>query len=73
MEIMSCERFSHIIETNVLKYNTSYMDTIVNYCDENQMEIETAAKLVSGILKDKLYCEAQDLNYVSEKSAKLPL
>ena len=55
MEIMSCERFSHIIETNVLKYNTSYMDTIVNYCDENQMEIETAAKLVSGILKDKLY------------------
>jgi hypothetical protein len=36
------------------------------------MEVETAAKLINGVIKERLRVEAEDLNYL-EKPARLPL
>lgn len=72
LEILTTQKFSSIIEETVQEKRLSYMDAIVWWCEKNEMEVETAAKLINGIIKEKIKVEAQELNYL-EKSAKLPL
>lgn len=72
LEILTTQKFSSIIEQTVQEKRLSYMDAIVWWCEKNEMEVETAAKLINGIIKEKIKVEAQELNYL-EKSAKLPL
>ena len=61
-----------IIETMVRDQNVSYMDAIFYWCEKNEMEVETAAKLISPLIKEKMLVEAQDLNII-KKSARLPI
>lgn len=72
LEVLTTSKFSEIIETIVCKKKLSYMDAIVWYCEREGMEIETAAKLVSAVIKAKLETEAQELNFLP-KTSKLPL
>lgn len=66
--------FSLSIESIVAKKNISYMDAIVLYCEETGLEIELAAKLVSGALKSKIQFEAEELNFLPKSNTvKLPL
>ena len=50
----------------------SYMDAVLHYCDQNNMEPETAAQLVNTKLKAQIREEAEVLNFLP-KTAKLPL
>ena len=50
----------------------SYMDAVVYYCEENDIEIETVGKFISKVLKEKIELEARDLNYLP-KVGKLPI
>ena len=53
---------------------SNYIDAVVFYCEENEIEIEKVSKLISKPLKEKLRCEALDLNFLKKTSrAKLPL
>ena len=70
--IMTTAKFSAMIEGMVKELNVPYMDAIVHYCSRNDIEIETAAKLLNTIIKSKIEAEAMDLNYLP-KEAKLPL
>tara|TARA_B100001778_G_C18487345_1_gene583341 strand:- start:235 stop:456 length:222 start_codon:yes stop_codon:yes gene_type:complete len=70
--IMTTAKFSAMIEGMVKELNITYMDAIVHYCSRNDIEIETAAKLLNTIIKSKIEAEAMDLNYLP-KEAKLPL
>ena len=66
--------FSLTIETLVSKKNIPYMDAVLIYCEETGLEVELAAKLVSGALKSKIQIEAQDLNFLPKSNTtKLPL
>lgn len=66
--------FSMAIEELVYMKDIPYIDAIVMYCEETGFEIETAAKLVSGVLKSKIRMEAEDLHYLEKSNtAKLPL
>ena len=49
------------------------MDAIVHYCERNDMEIETAAKLLNNKIKQSIASEASDLNMMKEKIQKLPV
>lgn len=69
---MTSQKFSLMIEETVREKRLSYMDAIVWWCEKNEMEIETAAKLINGVIKEKIRVEAQDLNYM-EKTARLPI
>jgi hypothetical protein len=69
---MTSAKFSIIIEKTVQKHRLSYMDAIVWWCEENEMEIEVAAKLCNGVIKEKLRYEAQELNFL-EKPNRLPI
>lgn len=66
--------FSLNIEEIVYMKDISYMDAILEYCDQNDVEIEVAASLISNNLKSKIQLEAEDLNFLPKSNTtKLPL
>lgn len=48
------------------------MDAVVLYCEEQEMEIESAAKLLNVKIKGQLEAEARDLNFLPREN-KLPI
>ena len=64
--------FSLYIEDKVVKDRVGYMDAIINYCNEMDIEIDNIGPLVNQSLKDKLQIEAEDSNLM-KKRGKLPL
>ena len=63
-------KFSAEIERLVLKSEglITYIEAVVTYCQENEIEVETVAKLISTPLKERLRHEAQCLNYMKQSS-----
>ena len=74
MNAEDINRFSMAIEELVYMKDIPYIDAITEYCNDTGLEIEVAAKLVSGVLKSKIQIEAEDLHYLEKSNtAKLPL
>ena len=63
-------KFSAEIERLVLKSEglITYIEAVVTYCQENEIELETVPKLISKPLKERLKHEAQRLNYMKQTS-----
>lgn len=73
-KFISKERFAEEIEALVLKTRMNYIDAIVEYCSTNDIEIETVGKLISKPLKEKIKCDAVELNYLKRTTkGKLPI
>ena len=71
--IMNSKEFSLEIEKIVQeKKGISYMDAILKYCEENELDPGTVAPMITKTLKDKITIEAQNLNYLP-KTGQLPL
>jgi len=68
-------RFAHEIETLVQKNpGMSYIDAVIHFCEKNSIDVESVPKLIPKPLKEKLKCEAMELNFLKRSSrAKLPL
>ena len=45
----------------------TYMDAIMDYCYKNQLEVESAAKLVNQKIKKQLKEEATKLNFIKDE------
>jgi len=73
VEIMNTQAFSMKIEQVVKEKRITYFDAVLWYCEKNEIEIETGAKLINTIIKKKIEAEASDMNCLKEKSAKLPV
>jgi hypothetical protein len=56
--------FTKMIESTTREKNLSYMEAIIDICEENDIEPEDIAKYISGIIKDKLEAEARSLNFL---------
>jgi hypothetical protein len=70
---MNSKEFSLEIEKIVQeKKGISYMDAILKYCEENELDPGTVAPMITKTLKDKITIEAQNLNYIP-KTGQLPL
>ena len=66
--------FSLAIEELVYMKDIPYIDAVVEYCEQTGFEIETAAKLVSGVLKAKIQMEAEELHFLEKSNtSKLPI
>jgi hypothetical protein len=68
----SPNEFSLYIEEKVTKEKIGYMDAIIQYCEEIDIDIESISKLVNQSLKDKVQNEAEEQNYIKRRG-KLPL
>ena len=68
-------KFAENIETLVLENKEmNYIDAIVHFCEQNNIDIESVPKLISKPLKEKIKCDAQELNFMKRTSrAKLPV
>jgi hypothetical protein len=68
----SPNEFSLYIEERVLRESIGYMDAIIQYCSEVDIDVESISKLINQSLKDKVQIEAEEGNYF-KKRGKLPL
>jgi hypothetical protein len=68
-------KFAENIESLVLENKEmNYIDAIVHFCDQNNIDVESVPKLISKPLKEKIKCDAQELNFMKKTSrAKLPI
>ena len=72
---MNSKEFSLIIEGVVKdKKPITYMDAIIWYCEQNQIEVESVGRLISKALKEKIQVEASKANLIKvEQAGKLPV
>ena len=72
-KFISREKFTEDIEKFVLETQMSYIDAIITYCEQKNIEIESVGKLISKPLKEKIRYEASELNFLKRTShGKLP-
>tara|TARA_R100000742_G_C4266584_1_gene84694 strand:+ start:198 stop:461 length:264 start_codon:yes stop_codon:yes gene_type:complete len=65
------QEIEHLVHHNS---DMNYIDAIVFFCDKNNIDIESISKLISKPLKEKLKCDAVELNFIKKTSrAKLPI
>jgi len=71
--IVSTE-FVKTIERLAIETGGNYIDVIVEYCQRNNIEIETAAAIIksSPLIKSRVQIEAENLN-ILQKTARLPI
>lgn len=68
----SPNEFSLHIEERVLREKIGYMDAVIQYCEEIDIDIESISKLINQSLKDKIQNEAEENNFMKRRG-KLPL
>ena len=67
-------KFSMEIEKIVAEERLNYIDAICQYCEMNDIEIQSVTKLITKPLKERLKYDAIQLNFMKKTSrAKLPL
>jgi len=67
-------KFSMEIEKIVAEDKINYIDAICQYCEMNDIEVQSVSKLITKPLKERLKYDAIQLNFMKKTSrAKLPL
>ena len=68
-------KFAEEIESLVLvNKDMNYIDAIIHFCEQNSIDIESVPKLIPKPLKEKIKCDAQQLNFMKRTTrAKLPV
>jgi len=62
-------RFAQEIE-KIVQTNTemNYIDAIIYFCEKNNIDLESVAKLISKPLKEKIKYDAMELNFLKKTS-----
>ena len=73
-KFISRDKFAEEIEALVLRTKMNYIDAIVEYCEQNNIEVDAVGNLISKPLKEKIRYDAVQLNYLKKTTlGKLPL
>ena len=68
MQPLTKAKLTKLIQHTVLEKRLTYIDAIVDICDENKIEIEDISKFLSPVVKEKIEVEAMNLNYLPKES-----
>lgn len=68
----SSNEFALFIENNVLKKRITYMEAVLNYCREMDIDVENIGSLLNQKLKDRIRLEAEQNNMMKPRG-KLPV
>ena len=71
--IVTPNKFALLIEDIVKTKRISYIDAVVLYCEKHNIDPSTTKSMINKNLKEKIAFEAQGLNMLKEKTAKLPI
>jgi len=72
MSDLTPNKFALIIENMVKEKKMSYIDAILDYCKTHEIDPSNTKSMINKTLKEKVAFEAQNLNMLKEKVAKLP-
>lgn len=74
LELNAYSDIAHKIEQFASQNNTDYIDAIVTYCHQNNLEIEVVGDIISQVptLKLKIEIEAEALHFL-KPTPRLPL
>ena len=71
---MTSKEFSLKIENIVKEKSISYMDAVLWYCEQNDIDTGTVSNLISKSLKEKIKLEATNLKMLKfPKCGQLPV
>lgn len=74
LNILSSKEFeTKIKELMKEKSPISMIDAVVLFCEQNNLEIETAASLITSKMKNVIESEAIKGRMITTKNAKLPI
>ena len=65
------QKFSSIIFDRVESNRLEYVDAIVSYCEEQELDIDSIVSLISPSLKQKMEEEAIQLNLIKSSTHQL--
>jgi hypothetical protein len=71
-KILTKEYFCQLVESSVKATGQSYMDAVLQICEEVNIDPDKSAPFLNMSIRDKIESEARDLNYL-EKVNKLPI
>ena len=72
--LMNSKKFALIIEGIVKDKRISYLDAVLHYCEDNDIDTASVGPLINKSLKEKIKAEAEKLNLVERSStAVLPI
>lgn len=72
-EFASAEAFSMYIEDRAITEGESLIDTILEYCDDRDIDVDVTARLVTKSLKEKLALEFEERNMLRVEHGTLDL
>ena len=59
------QEIANLVQVNV---EMNYIDAIVYFCEQNNIDLESVPKLISKPLKEKIKYEAMELNFLKKTS-----
>tara|TARA_A100001234_G_scaffold211569_1_gene212297 strand:- start:356 stop:613 length:258 start_codon:yes stop_codon:yes gene_type:complete len=65
---MTAAKFSLEIEEIVKDSKLNYIEAVVQFCEDKNIELDSVNKLISKPLKEKLKYDAQRLNFMKKTS-----
>lgn len=74
LNILTPKEFeNHIKELMKIKSPITMIDAVLLFCEKNNLEVETAASLISSKMKNVMESEAIKGKMITTKHAKLPM
>ena len=64
---MNSKEFSLKIESIVKDKRITYMDVVIDYCNNNDIDLSTVNPMINKSLKEKIKSEAINLKMIKEK------
>ena len=68
--ILTPNKFALIVENIVKDKKISYIDAILDYCTDNEIDPANTRSMINKTLKEKIAYEAQNLKYVKGEGSK---
>ena len=63
----SPNEFSIYIDEMRLKHELSYMDAVINYCNEKDIDLDSIGPLINQKLREKIQIEAEQENMIKPR------
>ena len=63
----SPNEFSLYVDEVKLKHDISYMDAVINYCNEKDIDIDSIGPLINQKLREKIQIEAEQENMIKPR------
>ena len=59
--------FSLYIDVQVSAFKITYMDAVINYCNEKEIDIDSIGSLINQKLREKIQMEAELANMIKPR------